>query len=67
MSEIREYLVRTPDGYDYGRDAELTDCVAAAETLGAGAIVVALDDFLLPIRELNADGELVVKVVYEVA
>lgn len=61
MTQIREYLVRTPDGHDYGRDASLVMAKFAAIDLGDGAKVIALDDFLLPIRE---DG--VEKVVYEV-
>lgn len=61
MTNIREYLVRTPDGHDYGRDADLEAAKRAASDLGDGAVVVALDDFLLPIR---TDGvELIVHTV----
>lgn len=61
MAEIREYLVRTPDGHDYGRDASLIMAKLAAVDLGDGAKVIALDNLLLPIRENGIE-----KVVYEV-
>lgn len=63
MTKPREYLVRTPDGHDYGRDADLDDARRAADELGEGAQVIALDDFLLPIRD--GDGYLVVYIVGE--
>lgn len=42
----REYLVRTPSGHDYGRDADRVACIRAAEKLGPGATVEELDDDL---------------------
>lgn len=56
---IREYLVRTPDGCDYGRDASLDDAKDAADRLGAGAKVIALDDLLLPIRDAEGFEQVV--------
>lgn len=61
MTEPREYLVRTPDGHDYSRDASRIMATFAAIDLGDGAKVIALDDFLLPIRMDGAE-----LVVYEV-
>lgn len=62
MTKIREYLVRTADAHDYARDADLEACKRAADELGLGAAVIALDDFLLPIRA-DHGGELVVYTV----
>lgn len=61
MTNIREYLVRTPDGHDYGRDPSEIAARFAAIDLGTGAKIIALDDFLLPIKENGVE-----KVVYEV-
>lgn len=41
-----EYLVRTPSGHDYGRDSDKSACIRAAESLGEGATVERLDDYL---------------------
>lgn len=47
----REYLVRTADKRDYARDPNLEMCQHAANGLGAGAHVVALDEQLIPFGE----------------
>lgn len=54
----REYLVRNPAGVDVARGADFDQCAFTADTLGAGSVVVPLDDFLLPMR--TATGEPVI-------
>jgi hypothetical protein len=49
----REYLVRTPDGHDYARDANLADCKRAADRLGPGARVVGLNADLIRYRPVD--------------
>jgi len=43
---VTEYLVRTPEGNDYGRDSSLSGCIGAAQRLGKGAKVERLDEML---------------------
>lgn len=63
MGTIREYLVRTPDGHDYGRDADLDACKRAADRLGSGAKVFGLDEFLCMINMPGTRDPLVVYTV----